>query len=632
MSVLRKVWFCFLMQSIAMIVFSQSVVIPLPQKTEPLKGTFVFRTDMRIFYNHHDLLFSAQYLAKRIGQEVTISTNIGYSKKAGIQLLLSEQCPVANPEGYELLINTDKITITARTAAGVFYGIQTLLQLLPPEVEGNDKTGQMIWQLPCQRITDYPRFAWRGLMFDVSRHFFTPDEVKQYIEQMVRYKFNVLHLHLTDDHGWRIEIKSLPRLTEIGAWRVERSGPFGTREKPLPGEKATYGGYYTHDDIRDLVKFAAARHVTIVPEIDVPGHCMAAVAAYPNLCSTNDTSIKVDPGTHFAEWHDDGSFTMFVDNTLNPANEEVYDFLEKVFSEVATLFPSEYIHVGGDECYKGFWAQNPACQELMRRNNYSTVDQLQGYFMRRVQRIIDKLGKKMIGWDEIAEDSLPTQQVAIMCWRNQKIGYEAARKGYRVIMTPTAYSYLDYYQGDPLVEPPVYAGLRISAIYSFDPCPYPELENSILGGQGNLWTENIPYLQYAFYMTYPRALAIAENYWSPAALKNWDLFIQRVEQHFDRFDRAGISYARSVYDPIVEAYVEDGRLKVKMHSEAPRTVIHYTLDGTMPTQYAPVYTEPVNIPAGRITLRVRAYRNNQPLGNMLIIPIENLQAPPYLRQ
>ncbi|MEJ5264571.1 MAG: family 20 glycosylhydrolase [Bacteroidales bacterium] len=630
---LRNLYLTIIGLSMAVFALPQSTVIPLPQKIELLKGTFMFRSDMEIYYNSDELKFAAQYLAQRLSQSVAkdipVTTKPG--KKSRLKLIIMQQNDaVAHAEGYELLISTENIAITATTPAGVFYGIQTLLQLLPADVENTDKSGQLTWRLPCQHIVDYPRFGWRGLMLDVSRHFFKVEEVKQYIEQMVRYKFNTLHLHLTDDHGWRVEIKSLPRLTEVGAWRVERHGQFGTREKPRPGEQATYGGYYTQDDIRELVRFAAERHVTIVPEIDVPGHCMAAIAAYPYLSCTGDTSIKVDPGTNFAEWHADGSFTMFVDNTLNPANEEVYVFLEKVFTELAALFPSEYIHVGGDECYKGFWAKDTACQELMRKNNYTRLEQLQGYFMQRVQRILDKLGKKMIGWDEITEDSL-SSQAAVMCWRNRDIGYEAARKGYRVVMAPTAFSYLDYYQGDPLVEPPVYAGLRLSKVYSFNPCPYPELENMILGGQGNLWTENVPYLQYAFYMTYPRALAIAENYWTLDTLKDWNSFIHRVEIHFDRFDRAGIAYSKAMFDPMVSSYYEDNQLKVKIEAEAPLLEIHYTIDGTMPTLYAPVYTAPISIPNGQITLRVRAYRDKQPVGNMLIIPINMLKAPPYLR-
>lgn len=630
---LRNLYLTIIGLSMAVFALPQSTVIPLPQKIELLKGTFLFRSDMEIYYNSDELKFAAQYLAQRLSQSVAkdipVTTKPG--KRSCLKLIITQQNDaVAHAEGYELLISIENIAITATTPAGVFYGIQTLLQLLPADVENMDKSGQLTWRLPCQHIVDYPRFGWRGLMLDVSRHFFTVAEVKQYIEQMVRYKFNTLHLHLTDDHGWRVEIKSLPRLTEVGAWRVERHGQFGTREKPRPGEQATYGGYYTQDDIRELVRFAAERHVTIVPEIDVPGHCMAAIAAYPYLSCTGDTSIKVDPGTNFAEWHADGSFTMFVDNTLNPANEEVYVFLEKVFTELAALFPSEYIHVGGDECYKGFWAKDTACQELMRKNNYTRMEQLQGYFMQRVQRILDKLGKKMIGWDEITEDSL-SSQAAVMCWRNRDIGYEAARKGYRVVMAPTAFSYLDYYQGDHLVEPPVYAGLRLSKVYSFNPCPYPELENMILGGQGNLWTENVPYLQYAFYMTYPRALAIAENYWTLDTLKDWNSFIHRVEIHFDRFDRAGIAYSKAIFDPMVSSYYEDNQLKVKIEAEAPLLEIHYTIDGTMPTLYAPVYTAPISIPNGQITLRVRAYRDKQPVGNMLIIPINMLKAPPYLR-
>jgi hexosaminidase len=277
--------------------------------------------------------------------------------------------------------------------AGLFYGVQTLLQLLPARSKAKPREGRR-WEVPAVTVTDFPRFAWRGLMLDVSRHFFPKEYVKAYIDQMARYKYNRFHWHLTDDQGWRIEIKSLPRLTEVGAWRVPRVGTFNANEPPRPGEKATYGGFYTQDDIREIVQYAKERYIEILPEIDVPGHSMAALAAYPELSCTKDPNVQVNPGSKFSTWHGNGTFTMHIDNTLNPSDEKVYGFLDKVFTEVAQLFPFEYVHMGGDECYKGFWAKDPGCQALMKKLNLKNMDQLQAHFNRRVAGILKDKGKR----------------------------------------------------------------------------------------------------------------------------------------------------------------------------------------------------------------------------------------------
>ena len=283
--------------------------------------------------------------------------------------------------------------------------------------------------------TDYPRFGWRGLMLDVSRNFFSKEDVKQYIDQMARFKYNTFHWHLTDDNGWRIEIKSLPKLTEVGAWRVPRYGQFSERAKPNPGEKATVGGFYTQEDIKEIIQYAADRNITIVPEVDVPGHSMAAIAAYPELSCTKDPNTKVNPGSSFSEWYGDGKFKMLLDNTLNPSDEKVYEFLDKVFTEIAALFPNPYIHVGGDECYKGFWTEDPGCQALMKKMNMKKPEELQSYFMKRVETILKSKGKKLIGWDEILEGGL-APEATVMSWRGIKGGIEAAKLGHDVVMTP----------------------------------------------------------------------------------------------------------------------------------------------------------------------------------------------------
>ncbi len=610
-------------------------IIPKPNYILVQNGFYVLTSGQLITYSHDSLFFSAQFLARKLNQSTGFLFNPKKDQKGGIELQLNKEYDQRlGSEGYRLLVTKKKIFISANNPAGIFYGVQTLLQLLPPEVESNQKLLNLI-KLPLVEIIDYPQFTWRGAMLDVSRHFFSKDEVKNFIDLMAKYKLNVFHWHLTDDHGWRIEIKALPRLTEIGAWRVERSGPFGERKPPLLGEKATYGGYYTHDDIREIVQYAAERYITIVPEIDVPGHSMAAIAAYPELCVTRDTTIKVDPGTRFAEWFEDGTFRMNIDNTLNPSSEKVYEFLDKVFTEVAELFPGEYIHVGGDECYKGFWLKDTGCINLMKKLNFNHAEQLQHYFIERVERIVQSKGKKIIGWDEIYNENL-SKNSAIMCWRNPIIGFDAAKKGYKVVMSPTSFCYLDYYQGDPSIEPPVYAGLRLSTCYRFNPLSDTLNSTYILGGQGNLWTENIPNFSTACYMLFPRLWALSEVFWTNPKNKSWESFIERVEKQFKRLDYANINYSRAIYDPIISCQIiknnNDTMLYITMFCEAPNVEIRYTIDNTMPTLYSPEYTTPITVPDENITLRVRTYRNNQPIGNLIILSTQQLLGAPYLNR
>ena len=526
-------------------------------------------------------------------------------------------------EGYTLNASSSGIIITANKPAGLFYGMQTLLQLLPKEIESS-KTVDQTWTVPAVEITDYPRFAWRGIMLDVSRHFFTKKEVEEYIDQIARFKYNRFHWHLTDDNGWRIEIKSYPKLTSVGAWRVKRYGHFGDRMDPKPGEPATDGGFYTQDDIREVVKYAQDRFITIVPEIDVPGHSIAAIAAYPELSCTQDTSIKVNPGTKFADWYPNGTFQMFIDNTLNPASENTYKFLDKVFTEVAALFSGEYIHVGGDECYKGYWEKNAQCKALMKKLNTRYVDDLQGYFINRVEKIVESKGKKLIGWDEILDGGI-SPDASVMSWRGMQGGIEAAKMKHYVVMSPTTYTYIDYCQGDPTVDPPIYANLRTEKVYSFEPVPDEVDPKYILGGQANLWTEQVPTLRYVEYMTYPRAWALSEVLWSPKSERNWPDFAKRMEYFFPRADVAGVNYSRATYDAIINPVMKDGKLVLQMEPEVPGLDIYYTIDDAMPDNFCTKYSGPVTLPDGPITLRVITYRDGKPIGHLITLKRNELE-------
>jgi hexosaminidase len=315
---------------------------------------------------------------------------------------------------------------------------------------------------------------------------------------------------------------------------------------------------------------------------------------------------------------------MLIENTLNPSGENVYAFLDKVFTEVAALFPSPYIHVGGDECYKGYWAEDPGCQALMKKLKTRYVEDLQGYFLGRVETIVKAKGKKVIGWDEILEGGI-SPEAALMSWRSIKGGIEAAELGHDVVMTPASFVYLDYCQGDPTVDPPIYANLRLRQCYSFEPVPEGVEAKYILGGQGNLWTEDVPTLRHAEYMTWPRSWALAEVYWSPRQAKNWENFVGRVERHFARFDMADINYSRSMYDAIVQTSRKGGNLLLTMDSEVPGLEIYFTIDDTMPDQRSTRYSQPVEIPDTPLTLRVITYRDGKPIGHLITLPLAELK-------
>jgi hexosaminidase len=599
-------------------------LIPQPVEVKQSTGVYLLTKSSTISYNKAEAEKIAFMLANKLNVPTGFAIKPQPGKSGSIQLnLVNLPDDRIGKEGYTLVSSENTIVISANQPAGLFYGVQTLLQLLPTEIECKSVT-KASWSVPAVKITDYPRFAWRGIMLDVSRHFFTKEEVKLYIDLLSRFKFNTFHWHLTDDNGWRIEIKSFPKLTEVGAWRVPRIGEFNQRSAPKPGEAATYGGFYTHEDIREIIRYAQERFITIIPEIDVPGHSMAAIASYSELSCTKDPDIKVNPGSPFAEWYGDGTFKMLVDNTLNPSDEKVYEFLDKVFTELAALFPNPYIHVGGDECYKGYWEKDLGCQALMKKLNLNHVEELQGYFMNRLEVMLKAKGKRLLGWDEILEGGI-SPEATVMSWRGIKGGIEAAKMGHDVVMTPTTYAYLDYQQGEPTIEPPLYASLFLKQCYNYEPVPEGVDAKYILGGQGNLWTEQVPTLRHAEYMTYPRGWALAEVFWTPVEAKNWDNFVKRVETQFSRADKAEVNYSRAIYDPIIKTSLRNDKLWLNMETEAPDLDIFYTIDGTMPDSYCSKYVQPVELPDGPITLRVITYRKGKPIGHLITLGFDKLK-------
>ena len=600
-------------------------IIPAPVSLKINTGSFQLTstTSIGVTTKPAELSMLAAYLADELKPATGFNVKIQTSGESTIQLSIkTPHDPKLGKEGYNLTVTASKITLEANAPAGIFYGIQTLLQLLPAEIEGKVKSNQA-WSIPALTIADYPRFAWRGVMLDVSRHFFPKEYIKTFIDNMARYKLNRFHWHLTDDNGWRVEIKSLPKLTSVGAWRVPRTGTFGDHTAPKPGEKSTEGGFYTQVDIKEIVQYARQRYIEILPEIDVPGHSMAALAAYNHLSVTKDTTVRVNPGSSFSKWFGDGKFEMYIDNTLNPTDEKVYQFLDKVFGEIAMLFPYEYIHIGGDECYKGYWERDPGVQAFMKKNNIKNAEELQSYFSKRVTKIITDKKKKVIGWDEILEGGL-APGAAVMSWRGVKGGIEAAHQKHPVVMSPAPIYYLDMVQGDAAVETPVYDKARLKDVYAFDILPKEIDSTYVLGGQGNLWTEQIPTAAQVEYMTYPRTFAISETMWSPKARKNWNNFATRVETHFARFDQGGINYARSMYDPIIKVKKNENGIRIELESEVEGLDLYYTLDNAIPNHYHPKYREPIQVPEDVDAFRVVSYKNGKVVGNLITIKKEDL--------
>ncbi len=616
-------------ETLAPVAQQEIAIIPEPVTLIKQSGHFVLPANIVIQANKSPELkqtvaFLQERLAKSTGHFVSV-IHVP-SGVATFKLVLNDKNdPILGNEGYHLTVGLKQVTIHANKPAGLFYGVQTVLQLLPKEIESKEEVKGIKWTMPCVQITDYPRLGWRGLMFDVARHFFTKQEVKQYIDAMVRYKYNILHLHLTDDEGWRIEIKGLPRLTEIGAWRVKREGTFGDFIPPTANEPRNYGGFYTQEDIKELVAYAKDRFVDIMPEIDVPGHSLAAIAAYPELsCTPEAVNYRVRSGEKIMDWSRGAPPLALVDNTLCPANEKVYVFMDTVLSQIAKLFPFEYIHLGGDEAPHNFWEKNDQIKELMKREGLKTIPEVQGYFERRLEKIVQSKGKKFMAWDEVLEGGV-SPSAAVMSWRSMKYGTEAARAGHEVVMSPTQYAYIDYMQADAITEPRVYASLRLSTSYEFDPVPAGVDPKFIKGGQANLWTEQVYNIRQAEYMTWPRGFAIAESVWSPKEKKNWPNFFARTEQHFKRLDIAETKYAPSVYDPIFSVKRgADRQLQISLSTEVEGLDMYYSFDNSFPDHFYPKYTTPLIPPIDATVLKVITYRGKKPVGRMMNMPIEEL--------
>lgn len=516
----------------------QISVIPKPESVQSAQGSFRLTARTGI-HADNSLGALARYLEDRLRPATGYAFPIVARAGSGvIDIGIDRRATGLGDEGYTLEVKSNKILIRANKEAGLFYGCQTLLQLLPPDIFRKATVGRE-WSVPAVKIVDKPRFSWRGAHMDVSRHFMPREAVLKYLDLMALHKLNVFHIHLTDDNGWRFEVKRYPRLTEVGSLTdFSAMNPAGAtrsiNQRP--------GGFYTQDDIREIVRYAADLHITVVPEIEMPGHSNAAILAYPELGNR----------VQIAEAGGDTKFLGTYDNVYN-GEDNTIEFLKSVLDEVMELFPSKFIHIGGDEVWKEPWKQNPKVRAKMKTLGLKNEEEFQSWFIKQFDSYLASKGRRLIGWDEILEGGL-APGAAVMSWRGIEGGIAAAKAGHDVVMSPTSHAYFDYYQSRvSLTEPKGIGGyVPIEKVYSFDPVP-PALKANeakrVLGGQANLWAEFIPHPKHLEYMAYPRLCAMAEVLWSPNAGRSFDEFSQRLATHLVRLDRLDVNYRPLTADP-----------------------------------------------------------------------------------
>jgi hexosaminidase len=550
---------------------AQNNLIPKPQELQINQG--FYQLGKTISLNQDKNFPEMDYLSKQL-TSITNRKVAFKNKQQNINLVYLAGPADVNQEYYELEISKNGIEISAPTNKGIFLGIQTLLQLIE---EHKDDL-----KLPYLTIKDEPKFAYRGMHLDVSRHFFTVEEVKKYLDYLAAYKYNKFHWHLTDDQGWRIEIKKYPKLTEIGAWR---SGTVIGRNSGMRYDDKKYGGYYTQEQIKDVVAYAAKLHIDVIPEIEMPGHAQAAIASYPNLGCT-DEQLEV--------WKNWG----VSDNIFCP-KEETFKFLQDVMDEVIPLFPYEYIHIGGDEAPKIRWKESLFVQDLMKKLNIKDEMEMQSYFITSMEKYINGKGKQIIGWDEILEGGL-APNATVMSWTGIEGGIHAAKTKHKAIMTPTATNYFDYYQGSPDTEPLAFGGdLPLKKVYNINLIPKEltkEEAKYIWGTQGNLWTEYILDFPHVQHMIFPRLFALSEVSWGTSKPEEYKNFEQRVIKHFEILDRKGIKYSKAIFEIDGKAYLDgNGAVKYELSSANDPQYIRYIIDGSEPTINSNSYKGPIEV-------------------------------------
>jgi hexosaminidase len=584
-------------------------IIPRVEQCTLGQDSFTVKASTRVYVlsNTTEGPFAADWFSKQLRLVTGFPLNLrvaGNGPGSDCILFEYDHDSELGGEGYRLDVTPSLVRVRANTDAGLLYGAGTILQLLPEAAFGTKQAGDVRWSIPCVNIADKPRFSWRGMHLDVSRHFFPASFIKTVIDLLVMHKMNTFHWHLTDDQGWRIEIKKYPRLTQIGAWRADRTGiDWNLCQPQQPGEKATYGGFYTQDQIRDIVHYAQLRNVTIVPEIEMPAHTTAALAAYPQFSCTGGP-FQVTTG---ALWP--------IKDIFCAGNDSTFIFLQDVLTEVFDLFPGKYIHIGGDEADKSNWKTCPKCQARIRNERLKDVDELQSYFMKRIAKFVTSKGRRVIGWDEILDGGL-APEASVMSWRGMEGGLAAVRMGHDVVMTPGTYTYFNSYQGRPEFEPPAGGGyLPLRKVYAFEPVPdslTPEQAMHVLGGEACLWTEYVLDPNQAEYMILPRLSAMAEVLWSPRQRRDPENFFSRIETQLGRYREGGYTFATSLYSVSMSSELDTarGQIRVALFNESSKTPIRYTVDGTDPTVTSTLYTGPF-VADRSMEIRAASVRNGQ---------------------
>jgi len=566
-------------------------IIPLPKSITSVEGQFRLNKQTVIVYKSLDN--QGRQVADYLQQMIAIPS----SMKLAIQTdlpgqnfihLKIDQSLQAVPGSYTIVCNGLGITISSANSNGLFYGIQTLRQLFPTEIESKIPVNNRDWMVPAVIIEDEPRFKFRSLHLDVGRHFFSVDFIKKYIDLLAFHKMNYFHWHLTEDQGWRIEIKKYPKLAQIASKRKETLIGHGARP-PFKFDGQPYGGYYSHEEIKEIVKYAADRFITVIPEIELPAHSMAALAAYPEIGCTGG------PYEVATRW---GSY----EEIFCAGNEQTFTFLQGVLAEVMDLFPSPYIHIGGDECPKTRWKSCPKCQQRVKIEGLKSDSELHSYFIKRIQRFLAKNNRTLMGWDEILDGAI-LPGATIMSWRGETGSIKAAKMGHDVILTPNTHLYFDHYQTDPQTQPLAIGGYStLESVYQYEPVPYELTEKEaryIIGAEGLLWTEYVLTPDYAEYMVFPRACALAEVCWSPKEKRDWQSFRQRLEKHLKRLDYLGVNYFYEVPKPISKSenigFVDITDISLGYPIEDLE--IRYTTDGSEPNKASFLYNSPIKVNA-----------------------------------
>jgi len=508
-------------------------VVPLPVKIERSSGHFRLKHNTLVITDRETMsigMLLSRCLAPALGYKLKVQDAV-HPRDNSIVLVVDPELARLGPEGYVLEVTPRRVTVHASKPAGVFYGTQTLRQLLPPQIFASEPQKGVLWKIPCVRIEDQPRFAWRGALIDVARHFMPKDFILKFIDQLALQKINVFQLHLTDDQGWRLEIRKYPLLTKIGSIRKETRVGRPRDNQGFDGKP--HGGFYSQADVKEIVQYASERFINVVPEIEMPGHAQAAIAAYPELGNTGEKlEVRTDWG---------------VNKHIFNVNEKTIRFLQDVLDEVLELFPSRFIHVGGDEVPTDEWKASPEAQARMKELGLANETELHGYFIRRMDQFLTCRGRRLIGWDEILEGGL-APGATVMSWRGVKGGIAAAKTGHDVIMTPTSHTYFDYSQAKDPKEPLAIGGfIPLEKVYQYEPIP-PELDAAsavhILGTQGQLWTEYIATPEHLEYMAFPRLTALAEVAWTPAEKKNYESFLERLRVHAQRWRLLNVNFRK----------------------------------------------------------------------------------------